>query len=127
MSKFYRVHTGYGPDEFIQIDETELEMCIKAQITGKVAITKQGTVSGNIIQKIVPDWNRVLGYSRLYKLQAEDYNDIKKSVREDHFNLIEDTTRKIQNLPPVQRIEGPRIYTKGPTAIKNLLPKKDPQ
>lgn len=108
--KYYKVQTGFGPDDFISIDETELEMCIRAQVTGKVAITKQGTVSGNIIQKITPDWNRVLGYNRMYKLQPEDYNEIKQSVKDSHYLVLEETTqnvsRQLQGLPPLPKLQG---------------------
>lgn len=111
--KFYRVQTGFGPDDFISIDETELEMCVRAQITGKVAVTKEGTVSGSIIQKITPDWNRVLGYNRLYKLQGEDYRDIGERRIEEYRLALADTTtnvqRQLQGLPPLPKLAGATV------------------
>lgn len=71
--RYYRVQTGFGPNDFTEIDESELEACVRAQITGRVAVTRNGTISGNVIQRIYPDINRVLGLSRSYALQGEDY------------------------------------------------------
>lgn len=109
--KYFKVQTGFGPDDFVQIDETELEMCVKAQITGKVAITKEGTISGNIIQKITPDWNRVLGYQRLYKLQGEDYRELGERRVEEYRIHLDTVNRKAQGLPPAPDREelGPGV------------------
>lgn len=108
--KFYKVQTGFGKDEYVSIDETELEMCIRAQITGKVAITKEGTISGSIIQKILPDWNRVLGYNRVYQLTAEDYNDLGGKIVEEYRMALYGATRAVQGLPahitPEKMLEG---------------------
>lgn len=104
--KHYRVQTGFGTDDFIEIDETELETCIRAQVTGKVAITKSGTITGSIIQKIVPDWNKVMGYQRLYKLQGEDYKLLGRKVINEYRIALEDSTRRVQGLPPVNRLKG---------------------
>lgn len=111
--KFYKVQTGFGPDDFISIDETELEMCVRAQITGKVAITKEGTITGTIIQKISPDWNRVLGHNRLYKLQGEDYRELGDRIVEEYRLALADTTtnvqRQLQGLPPLQKLAGATV------------------
>ncbi len=94
--KYYRVQTGFGADDFVSVDETELEMCIRAQITGKVAITKAGTITGTIIQKITPDWQRVLGYNRDYKMQGEDYDELPRRTQDEYREAFAEATENVQ-------------------------------
>jgi hypothetical protein len=93
--KYYRVKFGYGKDEFISIDETELPRAIRAQVNGTVAVFKEGTISGNNISVIVPDYNRLLGYKRDYQLQGEDYDAIGNHTQREHLQLISDITATI--------------------------------
>jgi hypothetical protein len=115
--KYFKVQTGYGQDDFISVDETELEMCVRAQVTGKTALTKQGSVSGNEIKKIIPDWNRTMGYNRLYKLNSEDYAEIGNKTMDEHYELIENTnlsvSRQVQGLPPLPPVQKPIEITSG--------------
>lgn len=94
--KYYRVQTGFGPDDFVSVDENELEACIRAQITGRVAVTKEGTISGNIIQKITPDWTRALGFKRGYKLVGEDYDYVSGKVSDEYRKTLQDATERAQ-------------------------------
>lgn len=89
MKKYFKVKIGYGADDFISIDETELERAVKAQITGRVAVFNEGTASGNLILSITPDWNRVMGWRRDYKLTGEDYVAIGKE-RIEEYRLLQE-------------------------------------
>lgn len=73
--KYFKVQKGYG-DDYISIDETELPQALRAQINGGVAVFKEGTVSGNSIMSITPDWNKVMGWNRDHKLEGEDWRQI---------------------------------------------------
>ena len=108
-SKFFKVYTGYGETDYISIDETELEMCIRAQITGKVAITKDGTITGNVIQRIVPDWNKALGLNRGYKMKPEDYEYLPKKVADEHRDAIALATSSVQSQLKLGNISLPRL------------------
>ena len=100
MTKFYRVKIGYGKDDFIQIDETELAKALRAQGRGTVALLGGGSVSGNHIMAIVPDYQRELGYNRDYVLTGEDYAQIGKKRMREYTDLLLEATRG--SLPPLQ-------------------------
>lgn len=92
--KYYKVKTGYKADEFVSIDETELQKAIAAQITGAVAFLGGSSISGNSIMTITPDWNRVMGWNPDYHLMGEDYDEIGKEQVESyrsHFEEIKTT------------------------------------
>jgi hypothetical protein len=93
--KYFKVQKGYGSDDFISIDETELRKAMVAQVKGQVAIFKEGTVSGNSIVSITPDWNRTMGYHRDYKLTGEDYTYIGEKRVEESRKLLENTLNEI--------------------------------
>lgn len=95
--KYYRVKTGYGKDEFISIDETEVESAIRAQITGKIGVFKEGTISGNHIISITPDFNRVMEYKRDHQLSGEDYDHIGESCQQEHIKFFSETKDAIHS------------------------------
>jgi hypothetical protein len=108
--KYYKVKTGFKDDDFISVDENELPMAIRAQVTGKIGIFKEGTVTGDKIITITADWNKELGYNRTYQMSAEDYGELPKSLINEYRELLENTTLQItggdrpetKNLPPSQ-------------------------
>jgi hypothetical protein len=97
--QYYKVQKGYGVDDYISIDETELRKAIIAQVKGQVAIFKEGTVSGNSIMSIIPDWNRTMGYNRDYKLTGEDYQHIGEKRIDENRLLLENTFAEILGKP----------------------------
>ena len=48
-SKLFKVKFGFGEEEFILVDETELAKAYHIHLTGKKAIFKNGSVSGDKI------------------------------------------------------------------------------
>lgn len=92
--KYFRIKTGHGKDDFISVDETELDMAIRAQITGKVGLFKEGTVTGRAILTITPDWQKTMGWNRDYSLTGEDYNEIGEKKIDGYRDFIAE--RKIE-------------------------------
>jgi hypothetical protein len=95
--KHFRVKTGYGKDDFISIAEDDLSTAIRAQVTGRVAIFDEGTISGNHIIAIVPDYQREMGWGRDYQLTGEDYEYIGSKAVREHRDVLQNTKRAVQN------------------------------
>ena len=96
--KYYRVKIGFGKDDFISIDETELQRAIIASGTGRMALFKEGTVAGNHIISIIPDYQRALGYSREYTLSSEDYVELGKERQNEYSVSFADACREADKL-----------------------------
>lgn len=127
-SKYFKIKFGYGNDEFISIDETELKKAIEIHLTGKNGVFKEGSISGKNVIAIVPDWNKAMGWKRDYKLTGEDYTEIGNKREDEYRDLIQiETTnvqRQLQGLPPLEAPkETTRIYTQGLKQIGDMLPK----
>ena len=97
--KYWRIKTGYGVDNFISIDETELAKALRAQITGRVGLFKDGTITGKSIISITPDYNKMMGYNRDYALVAEDYERIGQDRIEEHRMFIESVKNEVLSIP----------------------------
>jgi len=95
MKIYYKVKIGFDGDDFISIDEAELQKAIRAQIQGGIVVFKNGSVSGNNIISITPDWNRSLGLKRGYKLQGEDYDQIGIDMTHEASLAIENAKQDI--------------------------------
>lgn len=86
--KYFKIKTGFGKNDVIQIDETEVAQAIRAQINGGVAITKRGTISGSAILSIVPDWNKVMGWKSDYQLTGEDWDEIGEKKQNEYNQFL---------------------------------------
>lgn len=94
--KYFKVKFGFGPDEFLSVDETELPMALRAHISGKKGMFKEGSISGDKIIAITPDFNRALGLNRDYALKGEDYREL-GIAREEHELFLEEKRYQLTN------------------------------
>lgn len=96
---YYKVIFGFAPEDSVCIDETELEKAIYAHVTGKKAIFNEGTVSGERIIAIQPDYHRAMGWNRGYKLGADDFAQLsQEGVDIRHRELYAATKQKVSYL-----------------------------
>lgn len=95
--KYFRVKYGFGKDDFYSITEAELPKAIRAQVKGTVVAFDEGTIAGNNIISISPDYNRALGVNRDYALTGEDYDILGAQTVKDHRNFFSDTKREVLN------------------------------
>lgn len=91
--KYFRVKFGYGKDDFYSVDESELPKAIRAQVNGTILVCEEGTIAGNNIMAIAPDYNRALGVNRDYTLTGEDYNELGATAVKAHRVFFSDTKR----------------------------------
>ena len=96
--KYFKVKFGYGADDYITIDETELEKALRAQGMGLVAVFNGGSIAGNSIISILPDWNKVMGWNRDYQLTGEDYTAIGQKRESEYRDLLETTRMNVAQL-----------------------------
>lgn len=96
---YFKVQKGYHADDYISIDSSELPKAMRAQVTGKIAIFNNGTVSGNHIISITPDYNRIMGWKRDYHLTGEDYEHIGSATVNACRDLLENAKREAEILP----------------------------
>ena len=117
--KHYRVICGYGKDDFISIDETELKKAIMAQGTGRVVLLNEGSIAGNEIKRIVPDYQRDMGWNRDYTLGGEDYEAIGSAKMREYIQLQRNTELELEGKPRETQ-ERPKEISAG---VKQLAEK----
>lgn len=86
--KYFRVKYGYGKNDFHSITEDELPKAVKAHGNGGVAVFSSGTVSGNNIIAITPDYHRLMGYNPEYELTGEDMLEIGRKTIQEHQDAL---------------------------------------
>jgi len=97
--KFYKIITGYNVDDFLPIDETELEKAIYCHIRGANGIFNNGTVSGKNIMMIREDWHKAMGWNYGYRLTADDYADpALKRVQAEYKGYFAEIKDKVNRL-----------------------------
>jgi len=97
--KWYKIKYGFDNQEFIRIDESEVEKAMYAQLKGIVGIFKGGTVRGQNIISITPDFHKAMGWNDGYELLAEDFAELRRyNVENEHRQFLEETKDKIHHL-----------------------------
>lgn len=94
---FYKIQTGYGVNDYVEITEDELEKAFYCFLEGKNSIYSGGAVKGASIISIKPDFHRIMGWNKGYKLGPEDYGEL----AEKQIDLK--TQRKLSDVK--QRVE----------------------
>jgi len=111
--RYFKIKTGYKDEDFIPIDETELEVAMYAFLTDSKAVFKNGVVNGKNIMSITEDWHRAKGWNYGYKLTPEDFAEISRDCGE-YVGLIAEVKNNVQRIIESGRPEliGKTDYTK---------------
>lgn len=97
MDKYFKVQIGFGKSDFISIDEVELDKAIYAMVSGKIAIFKNGSVAGNNIISILPDYHKAMGWNYGYEFFPEDWNRINAKCK-SYQGVIEEAKNRVNYL-----------------------------
>jgi len=100
--KHFKVWLGY--DKFVSISESELTKALAAQITGGVVVLSNGSIRGTSITLIEPDYHKAMGWNEGYKLQSEDWQEIKSRCG-DYRDSIGEKRAEVKQLLSEGRIE----------------------
>lgn len=102
MKYYFKVWLDYN--QYIPIDETELEKALYAFQTGKPVIFNMGAASR--IQSIVPDFNKSLGWNSDYKPKAEDVGEVDalKLPYREHMNQVKEKITNQLYAPELKRL-----------------------
>jgi len=95
----YKIIHGYDAEDYIQIDDSELEKAFYCFLMKKDGVYSGGAVRGSQIMAIQPDYHRAMGWNRGYKLCANDYEELsQKGIDRKHHRLLSETKEKVQYL-----------------------------
>jgi len=95
MKKSFKIKIGYGIDEFVSIEKSELAKAYYTFMTEGKMVTNDGYgLRGRDIIRIEPNWNEVMGYNRDYRLGGEDYKEIGEK-RMIHAHMIMGKAKEI--------------------------------
>lgn len=114
--KYYKIIRGYGVEDYIELDETELEKAYYAFLEKKDGIYSGGAVRGSEILAVQPDYHRAMGWNRGYKLGQDDYAELsRKGVDRSHMNYLGDTKIKVDYLIRTNQLNliGKNVKIKG--------------
>lgn len=94
--RYFKIKTGYGDQDFISIDETELEAAVYAFLTDAKGMFKNGAVNGKNIMSITEDWHREFGWNYTYKLGPDDWEQINREATPKYRGIIQEAKDRVQ-------------------------------
>lgn len=88
--KYYKIVYGFDEGDYLPITSDELHKAQIIAIEGGKATFEAGFFNnrGNDVMRIVPDWHRVRGWNRGYKMLPEDYEDI-EPLQKSYLKTLE--------------------------------------
>lgn len=99
QTMYYKIIHGYNSEEYIEIEENELEKAFYVFLTKKDAVFSGGAVKGGQILFIKPDFHRTMGWHRGYKLDDWDYAELSdRKIDRKMQGVLENTKEKVQYL-----------------------------
>lgn len=95
----YKVVFGFDAEDYVPISAEELEKAIWAHMRGKNVAFEQGSVSGERIVAVQPDYHSAMGWNRGYTLGADDYAELTQyGVDKKHSKFLAHAKDRIQYL-----------------------------
>jgi hypothetical protein len=103
---YYKIIRGFGQDDYLSIDETELDKAIYCHVTGKVGVFSSGSISGTTISAIMPDLHAMEGWNQGYKMGPEDYAIARNShvAAQNFMQLVSDNVKGFMESGQTEKI-----------------------
>lgn len=99
MKKYYKIYHGFNVEDYIEINEEELEKAYYCFLKKLDSVFSGGAVRGARIESIKPDFHRIMGWNRGYKLVEDDFAQIRqKGIDVKLRNQQNETERKVKYL-----------------------------
>lgn len=112
----FKIIFGYDAEDYLGIDETELEKAYYCFLEKKDSIFSGGAVRGSNIMAIQPDYHAAMGWNRGHKLGGDDYAELKvKGIERKHSLYLSETKSHVQSL--IQSGQTHLIGKSGPAAL----------
>lgn len=97
--KHFKIIRGYNTEDYIEINETELEKAYGAFLMKKDGVYSGGAVRGSEIIAIQPDYHKTMGWNRGYKLGEDDYAELRrKKIDSDMKSMLSNMNIKVKYL-----------------------------
>jgi hypothetical protein len=113
---YFKVKTGVMDDDYIEINEDELERAHTCVAGRKMFIGSRGTftVSDTKSISIVPDFARMLGLPRMSKLTFSDYEELDRNgATKRAYAHMDAVKRKLRGEPAALEQKNPTEEDKG--------------
>ena len=138
MTKLYfkAIH-GFDAEDYVPIEAEELEKAIYAHMTGSKAVFASGSISGNMITVVQPDYHKAMGWNQGYKLGADDFAELAQhGVDKSHQKYLAKTKERINYLVangrqteigknvPIPELDNPKRNEGLDDSIKRLADSK---
>ncbi len=132
MKKYFKIIRGYGAEDYLTIEESELEKAYYCFLEKKDSIFSGGAIKGSQILAIQPDHHFTMGWNRGYKLGPEDYEELRnKGVDKESQYLLSNAKDKVQYLVQTKQehligksFEVPKLGQEVSEEIKKLAESK---
>lgn len=99
MNYFYKITHGFNAEDYIEINENEVEKAYGAFLQKKDAIFSGGAIKAGMIQTIKPNYHKTMGWNRGYKLGELDYEELaQKGIDRKMEHFLSQQKEKIQYL-----------------------------
>lgn len=99
MKNYFKIIRGYNAEDYLEIEESELEKSLYCFLEKKDSVFSGGAIRGSQIIAIQPDFHRTMGWNRGYKLCAEDFEELRqKGVDKKCNNLLSSAKQRVQYL-----------------------------
>lgn len=97
--KYFKIKTGYGKNEFVSIDETELETALHVFMEDSKGIFKNGVVRGKDIISITEDYHKHMGWNYAHEMETDDWEDLRsKNILNEYRGVIEEAKNTVKYL-----------------------------